>query len=393
MLRSSNKLSEQYILFFITFLVAIIFSNWDFKQLMLVGSQSCCQNYGVLQHGFFFKPILSIAAVDFIRNTFGIIGLVLIGQVIFPSIIFYMLVIIFSRYLKKIWAITIGLVSVFSFPDCSYRDFLINLIKTAELSKVSEMLPGIANFPIPALSILIFLLAFYISIKQVKLSDRRVSLLTLLWSLQIYVNAIDGLFGICFWFTYFVVRLYRKNNEILNSFKSIFVQIAIFLTTCVPALSFTDFSLGPVSTGENFDIITYFTLYIFIPIIVTSILFVFHKIDPYELLHKFSPLYLLMVLEIVLVIAAYYFSVGVDLEILTNRIPLFFLHFYYYIPVIFYASRQYYSFEIDKDGGTFKNVVRKMIFITFNPLCYIYLPLIMIFIILFALASSMNFVG
>ena len=130
-----------------------------------------------------------------------------------------------------------------------------------------------------------------------------------------------------------------------------------------------------------------------LPIAMMVVLFVIHKIDSYEIFYKFWPIYILMALEFILVTTAFFFGKGINLEILTSRIPLFFLHFYYYLPIIFYASRQYYSYNIGKDGSRARNELRKMIFIIFNKLNYIYLPLIIVLVILFALISSNNFIS
>ena len=390
----NNKTVKDYAIFLATILVAIIFSNWGFKEL-LFGEERCCENYGQLHHVFYFQPFFSIFVSKFIDNALGTAGLVLIGQVILPASIFYMIAIIFNRYLNKIWSITIGFVSIFSFSDYAFRDFLVSIIKGTSISNVSKSLPEIANFPIPSLSILLFLIVFYHSTKLIKLDNKRISILTALWALQVYVNAIDALFGVCFWFSYFIIKAYKRNHDdnIKNLIKLTCRQAIISLIIWLPALFFVNFSSGEISISENFNIFTYYFLYMLLPIAMMVVLFVIHKIDSYEIFYKFWPIYILMALEFILVTTAFFFGKGINLEILTSRIPLFFLHFYYYLPIIFYASRQYYSYNIGKDGSRARNELRKMIFIIFNKLNYIYLPLIIVLVILFALISSNNFIS
>ena len=386
---------KEYSFYLATILVAIIFSNWGLQQLM-PGNLDCCSVYGKLQHDFYFYPFISIFIRGIIENIFGVVGLILIGQVIFPALIFYLIVIIFNRYLSKIWSLTIGFVSIFSFTNYPFRDFLFNLINpSSPIALGSNILPEIANFPIPSLSVLFFLLSFYYSTKLVKLDKKRVGILTILWSIQIYINAIDALFGICFWFSYFSIRLFQKekHNKLPYLIKSTLPQLLIFVVICTPALLLADFSVGETSLARNFNVFVHYALYMLLPLLLMVILFKIHKIDSYEILYKFWPVYILMFIEALLVFIAFFFAKGVNLEILTSRISLFFLHFYYYLPVIFYASKQYYSFRIGKDGSSVINKIRKVIFIIFNRLNYIYLPFIILLVILFAISSSNNFIN
>jgi hypothetical protein len=168
-------------------------------------------------------------------------------------------------------------------------------------------------------------------------------------------------------------------------------QLLILLTICLPAFILADFSKGQISSAKSFNVGIYYILYFLIPVLSMLALFRIHKIDLYEIFYKFWPIYSLMLVEFLLVFGAVFFGKGVNIEILTSRIPLFFLHFYYYLPIIFYGSREYYSFYVGRDGGDVINAIRKIIFVIFNRLNYLYLPLIIVLIIIFAIQSSVHF--
>lgn len=375
--------------------VAIIFLSWDLKNILYQGSEYYT-DYGLISNDFYFQPFFSIYINDLIRNNFGVVTLIVISQIIFPVCIFYMLVIIFSRYLDKVWSIAIGFISIFSFSEHAFREFLLAIIRLDQLYAVNYSLPEIANFPIPSLSVLLFLISFYSSTKAVKLNSRRISILTCFWSVQIYIKAIDALFGICFWFSYFIIKCYRHQDVKCRLLSLICLQLVISFFIYLPAFYFSDFSLFSlaISSEKDFHIFSHCFLYMALPISLLLFLFLIHKIDAYEIFYKFWSIFILMFLEFILILIAFFFKKAINLGILTTGVTLFFLHFYYYLPVIFYASRQYYSFHIGKDGNRVKNVVRKIIFIIFNRLNYVYLPLIIILSALFALMSSNNnFVG
>lgn len=373
--------------------VAIIFSNWQFKQLLLTPDFHYSE-YKHSEQNFFFYPYISIWFSELIEFSFGITGLIFVGQILIPSAIFYLIATIFSRYLNKLWSLAIACVSVISFSDYPFRDFLISLLKSSSLElSGSSVLPEIANFPLPSLSVLLFLLSFYYSTQPVELNKKRITFFTVIWSSQIFVSAIDAMFGVCLWFSYFLIKIIRRRKVygIQRIFNLFALQIAIFAAFFIPAFLLADFSVKNASNSENFHIFVYCFIYFILPAALTALLYKVHKIDPYELLYKFWSVYILMCVEFSLVFAAFFFHKGVNLEILTSRTPLFFLHFYYYLPVIFYASREYYSFSRGIDGNYAVNMVRKIIYVTFNKLSYIYLPIIITLSMWFAVASFTHF--
>ena len=75
--------------------------------------------------------------------------------------------------------------------------------------------------------------------------------------------------------------------------------------------------------------------YLFLPSLLMMILFLLKKVDPYEVLIKFTPVFSLMISEFILI--SVFLIFGMNESLLKNRITLYFLHVYYYIPVLYFS--------------------------------------------------------
>jgi hypothetical protein len=74
----------------------------------------------------------------------------------------------------------------------------------------------------------------------------------------------------------------------------------------------------------------------FLPISLIALTFSVANIDLRAAFFKFLPVFLMMFSEFLMIYFAYFFNLGVNVDILTKRIPLFFLHFLYYLPIIYF---------------------------------------------------------
>jgi hypothetical protein len=109
------------------------------------------------------------------------------------------------------------------------------------------------------------------------------------------------------------------------------------------------------------------------------------KIDLYEFYQKFLNIYLLMLIEIVLVVASIN-GIGIELQMLENRITMFLLHYLYYVPIIYYLSKDeiFYVNTINRKSFTGKVMIflyyifnkhKNIYLITFVSLMFVYLAL------------------
>jgi len=358
-------------------------------------------NIDITAQSFMFYPYLALWAYGFMAWLIGMKGIIIISTVIFPACSLYLLYRIFSRQLNELWSIAISLTCILAFSDWPFRSFLIGIIKGLPLNKLATIQPlEIAHYPFPSFSVMIFLLLFYISTKQKKLTFARITLYTCLWGLFSQVHAVDSLYGLAFWFIYFPIQFFRQSGKQLNNtyIKTIVYQVIIGLLFVSPIIFSWKISsvynsveaIGLIASGSGGGPdFFYIAAYFFLPLSVTAFVFFIKKVDPYEILTKFIHVYILLFIEFVLVTSSMLLSKSVEIDVVQTRIALFFLHFYYYTPFIYLVTRPIgYTYS---RGLEAKEIIRKIehgLNFIFNRLDKIYLPLIIVFLFIFSGSSS-----
>ena len=357
----------------------IIFSYGNLSNIL---SKDCCDdinNLGNFEHPFYFKPFITEYLVFFLNEFLSTKSFLIISLYFIPIIIHVFLFKIFSRYLPSIWSISLCFVSLISYQNINFRDFLIGF--DLQSINLDMKLLAIQKFPLPSISVLFFLIIFYYSIDLKKLSLKRISFFTFLWSSYFYINALDAIFGIVFWYTYFLIRTLLIEKQI-KQIRNFLIQIFISFIILLPAFVYSNTSnIGNAGLIE-FKIFEYQLIYMLLPLFLIIITYYLYKIDLRELLFKFLPVYLLMFIEFSLIYLSYFFNFGVNIDILKNRIPLFFLHFYYYLPIIYFISNSYASHE----NRFFKDFRSKLGYILsqlFNKISKFVLPIIWVFLFVF----------
>ena len=363
-------------LFFSSIFLFIIFS---FGNLSYVLSNKCCEKFntvGKFEHSFYFKPFITDYLVSFLNSTLSTKSFLILSLYFIPIIVHIFLFKIFSKYLSIFWSLSICFVSLISYQDINFRDFLIGFdFKNINLD---IKLLAIQKFPLPSISILFFLIIFYFSIDLKILNLKRISFFTFLWSIYFYINALDAIFGIIFWYCYFLIRtllLEKQNYSIINLLIQIFISFLILL----PAYIYSNISNIDNAGSTEFEIFEYQLIYMLLPILLLFITYFLYKVDIREILFKFLPVYLLMFIEFSLIYLSYFFNFGINIDILTNRIPLFFLHFYYYLPVFYFLTNSYTRHK----NQSFKDLRSKLSYILsqlFNKFSTFGLPIIWIFL-------------
>ncbi|MBH10762.1 MAG: hypothetical protein CMG74_10515 [Candidatus Marinimicrobia bacterium] len=350
---------------------------------------------------FLFYPYITLWLYGLLVNLIGLKGIIFFSTIIFPVCSFYLLYRIFHRQLNELWSIAISLTCILAFSSWPFRSFLMNLINGFnDIQSVAIQPLEIAHYPIPSLSIPIFLLIFYLSTKNKKLSIKKITLFTILWSLFSQIHSVDALYGLTFWFIYFPIQFYKQSAKKMNSkfINIVLIQILLSLIILLPViiasknLLFNNaannigfISNNPINAIQPF----YFFAYFILPISLTIVVFLVKKADPYELYTKFIHVYILMLVELLLIISTLLFPNSIDIDVLQNRIALFFLHFYYFIPFIYLVTKPgnyTYSYGIESSG--FLKNIDKWMNIIFNKFEKIYLPTIIILLFIFAGQSS-----
>jgi hypothetical protein len=223
----------------------------------------------------------------------GMKGIVIVSTVVFPVFSFYLLYRIFSRQLNELWSITMSLTCILAFSDWPFRSFLFGIIKGLPVMGLTTTQPlEITHYPIPSFTVLIFLLVFYLSTENRKLTFARITIFTCLWGLYSQIHAVDALYGLAFWFIYFPIQFFKQSGRQLNNnyIRMIISQVIIVLLFLVPIIFFWKTSLvfnsvrdiGLIGSGPDTGMgLFYLLAYFIFPLTLTSIVFFVKKIDPY----------------------------------------------------------------------------------------------------------------
>ena len=102
-----------------------------------------------------------------------------------------------------------------------------------------------------------------------------------------------------------------------------------------------------LSNEPNHSVGTYyFVVYFFIPISFLTIVYLFQRIDLYEIIVRFFPIFLLMIIELCLILLKINTGFGLQPELIFDRIGTFFLHLFYYVPTLYFLSRPAVSYSL-----------------------------------------------
>ncbi len=424
------KLHNRNLLFLISIIwIAVLFSSWDVRQFLSIGEHINKLTYGdywILSNhtswlslsneisrgniflnssllnyeesGLRFFPYLSLWFSGLLIYIFGESNTLLISSILFPTLSYIFLTLIYQHYLSWRWSISFAALGVLGFSSIPFRDFLLELITNTESSSVGFLnSPDILDFPFPSISLLLFLIVFYLSIKRKYMSKKRAIALSVLWGIQSQVHIINIIFGIPFWLGLLALRMWRSNENHWSTQQSrqLLINFGVILVICIPML--VSIFTNPVQSGglellsgtsERSFFIDWLVYYFLMPLVVLGIVYSMFRIDPYELLFKFLPVWVAMLVELLLVLTWELLGVGISSELLFSRVGLFFLHIFYFVPAIYYMHREHIPYYSGTEALPISNKVRSFLIWFFKDASLLYLPLFVIFLSSFSISLS-----
>jgi hypothetical protein len=333
-------------------------------------------------------------------SIFGMGGAVFIGSSILPTLSYIFMVKIYRCFLNWRWSISLSALGILGFNSAPFRDFLKGiLLGEGWVNLGTDHLPGIIGFPFPAISLLSFLIVFYLSIQRGFMSKRRSIILSIAWALQSQIHVVNLIFGVPFWICLIGLKIWRskKNTWSYDSLKIIFMHIAIVVFVCSPMIFSIwsqfhnglglDYLAGSIENINSFDWFFIITYCIF-PLIVLRIAYGVFRVDPYELLFKFLPVWVAMTVEVLLFFAWELFGIGLPSDLLLSRLGLFFLHIFYFTPAIYCMHRLPVNYSVGSESLAISSKIRSFFIWVFREASLIYLPIILISLSLFFLVSA-----
>ena len=355
---------------------------------------------GQADSDFGFFPYLSLWFSGLLISVFGIGGTFVIGSSILPTLSYIFMVLIYRCFLNWRWSISLSALGIMGFIYDPFREFLLGIILgEGWLTLGSDSLPSAAGFPFPAISLLSFLIVFYLSIQRRYMSKRRSIILSIAWGLQSQIHIINLIFGVPFWVLFLGLKIWRSsnNNWPHENTKQLFFHIAIVAIFCIPMiismwLQFDsglglDYLTGPPKVTNSFD--WFFILaYCVFPLLLLRLAYGVFRIDPYELLIKFLPVWVAMIVELVLSLSWQFFGIGIPSELLQSRLGLYFLHVFYFAPVIYCMHRSIGNYSIGPESLLVSYKIRSFCIWLFKDASLIFLPCFLILLSVFFITSS-----
>ena len=355
---------------------------------------------GLGQSSFEFFPYLTLWLHGILIALFGLGGAQLVGSTFFPMLSFTLMVLIYRCYIPWRWSIAIAALGVFGFSSIPFRDFLIGALSGEGWRDLGlDSRPDIMGFPFPSISLLSFLMVFYLTIFRTYMSRRRALILTIFWALQSQIHVVNALIGLPFWFSFLGLKLWRanKNGWTRSTTKQYVINLLLAILVCSPALiaialigeyenSF-GFIFGSESLSAAFD---WFSIgvYFLLPLISLFITYKLFHIDPYELVFKFLPVWVVMIVELILILAWQVFELGVPSDLIETRLSMFFLHLFYFVPTIYCICRgQTENFKVKGEVSIWLKL-RLWLFWFFKDASLVYIPLLLIGLTGFVVSSS-----
>jgi hypothetical protein len=379
---SSISLKDNIIQIAVGLVLLLIFS---FGNLRLIFLEKCCENFNFeFDHRFYFKPFLTEFFILILNDVLSTKGKIIFSEIILPLFTYIFLFKIFSKYSNNVWAACFCLVSLVSFQNIDFRYFLLDFFNFVPLNNLGlkEKILLIQKFPLPSLSILFFLVLFFYSSQIKNLTTKRISFFTFLWSVFFYINAIDAVFGFIFWYSYVFIRILTYKG--IKIYVKIFlVKIIITLLVLSPSFLFWDSSVVLKLEPFKINFFEYQLIYMFLPISLIALTISVLNIDLRATIFKFLPVFLMMISEFLIIYFAYFFNLGVNVDILTKRIPFFFLHFLYYLPIIYFVLNSKEK-NTNESLSYFKLSLPNILIFLINKTVFYFLILLSLFLIIFA---------
>lgn len=353
--------------------------------------------------GFSFYPYISIWFHGLLITLLGIQGADFFGTTFFPTAAFILLVFIYNQYLPSRWSVSLAAVGLIGFVSLPFREFLGNLLTGTgwrELGTIQNL--EVAHFPMPAFSLVCFLAVFYLSIHNKRLTLGNMIPISILWGLQILVHPINAILGLLFWFTTIPLKLSRQNQK--KSLGWLLAQVALqgilVLAVTAPTLwayynlgqSSIDFQTLGVSHGEG-EIFSsfYYIAYFAFPLSLLAFVYKIYRVDPFEIFIKFWPVLLMMCTEFIIITLPVVFDITIPSDLVFLRMGIFFLHFYYFVPFLYYFSRSPKQYHLASEKNHLSTRIRYYFEWFFNSASKVYLFFLWALLTVFVVASAYRY--
>ncbi|MGH2538760.1 MAG: hypothetical protein ACRDHL_15330 [Candidatus Promineifilaceae bacterium] len=272
-----------------------------------------------------------------------------------PTAAFWLLFLIYRRYVAEAWSFLLAFWGVTFFRNFSSLGYWFELLggRGGPVELASLAPPELTRTPAPALTFLLFILAFHLSTREHKPSLKETLAYSALWAAQAYIYLFNFVAGILFWFIYLAFTCYWRDRTLRPGRvgRTLALNAAVVLAVISPLLldqllfrsplqeevtqrmGMISAAAGPISSEWGF------LLAYVLPLAVVLTVAWAGSADYYELVYRFGPVLLmigveLLVLNLHLVLGRFF-----QPYLFSIRIGAYFSRYLYFIPVLYFLSR------------------------------------------------------
>ena len=377
-----NKELFLFIIYSFIFISIFIINYLSTSTIKIIGIDENIVSEDSSIYGFIdvTKPVITEYLIKLSKsfNNFDLIHLIVL-----PVISYFLLIKIYTKFIPLIWATSLALLSLLQSNELPFRSYLLNLMRNNSLNFNYNLDFAITHFPFPSLSVMVFLVlaltTFNINFSSYRDAIFKSSLYTFLWCLLLHIQPMDGLLGVIFFLIISTLRIYSRFKSNYLTLLTTTISLVIIISNII--IIYINSDLNQIIISDSSPI-SYYYIYFYLlnPILLLLIIYVIFKIDLRELLFKFSNILILIFIELLFIIVNQVTSIEFLNNITENRVTMFFLHFYYYVPFIYYLSRSQLS--LNSFISSKKNIFYKNIESILNYSNYLIFAILNFFIIL-----------
>ena len=359
----------------------------------------------VSTNGFTYYPYFSLWLLAAIAWLFGLNNAVFFAQVIAPTLVFLVSILLYRRYVSRSWAVLLAALGIVAYSGYPLREFINGLLYGTMYSELgSTTTPDLAGVPIPSLSVLIFLVTLASTLSIRRISKLALLIMSVVWGAQIYVHPVNALFGLPFWFFFVAIRLYREKR--FNRIRDGLAQVTwpILITVLVATPSFyqyvTTIIIGgfmpgtPHNPGIVHSSLYSFAVHIALPCVTILAMAAARRVDPFEIFIKFWPVFLFMAIELLFMIAArYIIPIEAVEDMVFTRLGMSVLHMFYFLPAIYYAAQRGLNenYSLGPESNRISFAIRNVVNRVYTPLSLVILAVTLTILTLYSFLSIQRF--
>lgn len=268
-------------------------------------------------------------------------------DILLPILSFWLVYLVFKRYVSRSWALLLALFGITYYSGCHFADVFGCLMGTCSDDGFGFCigLPEICRVPFPGISLLLFLIPFYLTLRDHRLTPNRLCILSILWALQIEVYVFNFLAGSIFFTFWLIWARYMTDKEVHPG--KIVGSVCIFWILCI--LFFVQFHTAAISVvgrqlmpklfepTHSLLVTTDWGVLIglSLPIGLLAITFYLFQGDFYELFHRYTPIFLAMAVDLIIGLVHLINGWHINSELYFHRISNILFRFFYFIPFFY----------------------------------------------------------